>query len=190
MRGAPHTEFARLSSPMSARSSAETFGRPTRLRDRERQYARKPARRQRTIVSDRTSATAPSTGNGKRSLLLRSGRFGIRRRRTLICRRRIRTSASRFALDLKSEASNPRISLGRSVIRPQGYAVRSLRPAESSFPTHPGSPAANGGGKAPAKPVWFPAPTPHPSPPHKRERGWPRTHHPAPPPPARPASPP
>jgi hypothetical protein len=26
--------------PMSARSSAETFGRPTRLRDRERQYAR------------------------------------------------------------------------------------------------------------------------------------------------------
>jgi hypothetical protein len=42
-----------------------------------------------------------------------------------------------FALDLKSEASNPRISLGRSVIRPRGYVVRSLRPAESSFPyTH------------------------------------------------------
>jgi len=47
--------------PMSASNSAETFGRPTGLRDRERQYARKPARRQRTIVSDRTSATAPST---------------------------------------------------------------------------------------------------------------------------------
>ena len=113
MRAAPHFEFARLISSMSAHSSAETFGRPTGSRDRERQYARKPARRQRTIVSDRTSATAPSTGNRKRSLLLRSGRFGIRRRRTLICYRRIRTLASRFALDLKSEASNPRISLGK-----------------------------------------------------------------------------
>ena len=35
--GAPHSEFARLISPMSARSSAETFGRPTGLRDRQRQ---------------------------------------------------------------------------------------------------------------------------------------------------------
>jgi hypothetical protein len=32
--------------PMSASNSAETFGRPTGLRDRERQYGRKPARRQ------------------------------------------------------------------------------------------------------------------------------------------------
>ena len=36
-REAPHNGFARLISPMSVRSSAETFGLPTRLRDRQRQ---------------------------------------------------------------------------------------------------------------------------------------------------------
>jgi len=34
----------RLISPMSVRSSAETFGLPTGLRDRQLQYARNPAR--------------------------------------------------------------------------------------------------------------------------------------------------
>src|ERR1019366_10456687 len=43
MCGAPQSEFARLISPMSVRSSAETFGLPTWLRDRQRQYARNPA---------------------------------------------------------------------------------------------------------------------------------------------------
>src|SRR5674476_558078 len=47
MCGAPQSGFARLISPMSVRSSAETFGLPTRLRDRQRQYARKPPRCQR-----------------------------------------------------------------------------------------------------------------------------------------------
>jgi hypothetical protein len=37
MRGAPHGGLSRLISPMRARNSAETFGLPTRLRDRQRQ---------------------------------------------------------------------------------------------------------------------------------------------------------
>jgi len=59
--GAPEMGFARLISPMSVRSSAETFGLPTRLRDRQRQYARNPVRCQRMIVSGLTIATAPRT---------------------------------------------------------------------------------------------------------------------------------
>ncbi len=46
---------------MSVRSSAETFGLPTGLRDRQRQYARNPARCQRMIVSGLTIAIAPRT---------------------------------------------------------------------------------------------------------------------------------
>src|ERR1700694_5421667 len=57
MRGAPQSAFARLISPMSVRSSAETFGLPTRLRDRQRQYARNPARCQRMMVSGLPIAT-------------------------------------------------------------------------------------------------------------------------------------
>src|ERR1019366_6040378 len=49
-------------------------------------------------------------------------------RSTLICCRRIRISASSFALDLKSEASTPRISLNISFIRSQTSPVCSLRP--------------------------------------------------------------
>ena len=44
---------------MSLRSSAETFGLPTQLRDRQRQYDRNPARCQRMIVSGLTIAMAP-----------------------------------------------------------------------------------------------------------------------------------
>src|SRR5438093_1405625 len=43
-----------------------TFGLPTRLRDRQRQYARKPARCQRTIVSGLTIAIAPRTEGNQR----------------------------------------------------------------------------------------------------------------------------
>jgi hypothetical protein len=53
--------FARLISPISLRSSAETFGLPTWLCDRQRQYARNPARCQRMIVSGLTIAMAPRT---------------------------------------------------------------------------------------------------------------------------------
>src|ERR1039457_6300608 len=55
------------------------------------------------------------------------------RRSTLICCRRTRISASSFALDLKSEARTPRISLSRSVIRPRAYPVCSMRHAESNI---------------------------------------------------------
>src|SRR4029077_6029454 len=116
--GAPQSAFARLISPMSARSSAETFGLPARLRDRQRQYARNPARCQRMMVSGLTIATTSRTDgnqrysqtNRKRSELLRCGRFGICRRSTLTCCRRTRFSASSVALALKREAWIPRIS--------------------------------------------------------------------------------
>jgi hypothetical protein len=51
MCGAPQSGFARLISPMSVRSSAEIFGQPTGLRDRQRQYARNPARCQFAAVN-------------------------------------------------------------------------------------------------------------------------------------------
>src|SRR5665811_603354 len=43
MCGAPQSGFARLISPISVRSSAETFGLPTRLRDRQRPIRSKPS---------------------------------------------------------------------------------------------------------------------------------------------------
>src|SRR6202045_2255411 len=146
MRGAPQSAFARLISPMSVRSSAETFGLPTRLRDRQRQNARNPARCQRMMVSGRTIATTSRTDgnqrqsqtNRKRSVLLRCGRFGVRRRNTLTCCRRTRFSASSVALALKREARIPRISLNRSVIRVRAYAVRLLRLRRIEFSVHTG----------------------------------------------------
>jgi hypothetical protein len=58
--------FARLISPMSVRSSAETFGLPTRLRDRQHQYVRNPARCQRMMVSGLTIATTSRTDGNQR----------------------------------------------------------------------------------------------------------------------------
>src|ERR1700733_5235931 len=129
---------------MSVRSSAETFGLPTRLRDRQRQYVRNPARCQRMMVSGLTIATTSRTDgnqrqsqtNRKRSVLLRCGRFGVRRRSTLTCCRRTRFSASSVALALKLEARIPRISLNRSVIRLRAYAVRLLRLRRIEFSVH------------------------------------------------------
>ena len=66
LTGAPQSTFARLISPMSVRSSAETFGLPTRLRDRQRQYARNPARCQRMMVSGLTIATTSRTDGNQR----------------------------------------------------------------------------------------------------------------------------
>ena len=146
MCGAPQRAFARLISPISVRSSAEIFGLPTWLRDLKRQYARNPARCQRMIVSGLTIAIAPRTEgnqresqtNRKRSVLLRCGRLGVRRRSTLICCRRTRFSASSVALALKREARIPRISLNRSVIRMRAYAVRLLRLRRIEFSIHTG----------------------------------------------------
>jgi hypothetical protein len=74
--------------------------------------------------------------NRKRSVLLRSGRFGVRRRSTLTCCRRTRFSASSVALALKREARIPRSSLNRLVIRMPAYAVRLLRLRRIEFSVH------------------------------------------------------
>src|SRR6201988_964617 len=76
--------------------------------------------------------------NRKRSVLLRCGRFGVRRRSTLTCCRRTRFSASSVALALKREARIPRIRLNRSVIRMRVYAVRLLRLRRIEFSVHTG----------------------------------------------------
>src|SRR5713226_3506465 len=60
------------------------------------------------------------------------------RRSTLICCRRTSISASSSALDLKSEAKTPRISLSTSVIRPRAYPVHSLRLCRIEFSVHTG----------------------------------------------------
>src|SRR6266446_285865 len=146
MCGAPQSGFARLISPMSLRSSAETLGLPTGLRDLQRQYARNPVRCQRTTVAGLTIAIAArSEGNQRysqtkssRSVLLRRGRFGACRRSTLTCWRRTRFSASSLALDLKSDPRTWRISLNKSIIRSQAYPVCSLRPSRIEFSLHTG----------------------------------------------------
>src|ERR1700726_3386259 len=79
-----------------------------------------------------------SQTNRKRSVLLRCGRFGVRRRSTLTCCRKTKFSGSSVALALKHEARIPRISLNRSVIRMRAYAVRLLRLRRIEFSVHTG----------------------------------------------------
>ena len=110
--------FAWLISPMSVRSSGETFSLPTRLRDRQRQFARNPARCQRMMVSGLTIAIAPrAEGNQAEQKTIGIVEVPSFRRPPAkhidLCRR-IRISASSFALDLKSKVRTPRISLNRS----------------------------------------------------------------------------
>src|ERR1700726_3678613 len=98
-----------------------------------------------------------SQTNRKRSVLLRCGRFGVRRRSTLTCCRRTTFSASSVALALKREARIPRISLNRSVIRMRAYALRLLRLRRIEFSVHTGtdtafSAVAAGGAAAVADP--------------------------------------
>jgi hypothetical protein len=81
-------------------------------------------------------ACAIASANRRRSIFVRAGRFGIRRRSTLICCRRTRFSASSSARDLNSEARMARISLSRSVIRPRAYPVCSLRRCRIQFSVH------------------------------------------------------
>jgi len=58
IRGAPHSALAMLISRISLRISGGTVGRPPRRLDFQRQYALKPARCQRMIVSGLTIANA------------------------------------------------------------------------------------------------------------------------------------
>jgi hypothetical protein len=58
MRGAPQSGFAMLISRISRRISSGTFGLPPRRLDFQRQYNRKPARCQPTMMSGFTIASA------------------------------------------------------------------------------------------------------------------------------------
>jgi hypothetical protein len=89
--GAPQSGLARLMSRINFLRSADSFGRPPGDLDFHRQYKRKPARCQRMTVSGLTIAKALSTfgvklyspANITRSMLLKVGRLGDFRRRTL-----------------------------------------------------------------------------------------------------------
>src|SRR5713101_9873812 len=66
IRGAPHSELAMLISRISLLISGATVGRPPRRLDFQRQYALKPARCQRMIVSGLTIANASQAlGNSR-----------------------------------------------------------------------------------------------------------------------------
>src|SRR5260221_6572497 len=66
IRGAPHSGLAMLISRISLRISGGTVGRPPRRRDFQRQYALKPARCQRMIVSGLTITNASQAlGNSR-----------------------------------------------------------------------------------------------------------------------------
>src|SRR5258706_11688996 len=66
IRDAPHSGFAMLISWISWRMSVGTVGRPPRRLDFQRQYALKPARCQRMIVSGLTIANASQAlGNSR-----------------------------------------------------------------------------------------------------------------------------
>src|SRR5665648_141112 len=89
------------------------------------------------LKDGRKPAIEPNS-NRKRSVLLRCGRFGVRRRSTLTCCRKTRFSASSVALALKREARIPRIILNRSLIRMRAYAVRLLRLRRIECSVHTG----------------------------------------------------
>jgi len=137
MCGAPQSAFARLISSISVRSSAEIFGLPTWLRDRQRQYARKPARCQRITVSGATTVKAASVvgtsrhsqTNNRRSALLRAGLFGDLRLSTLIRWRRTKVRA----LGWISPISAPQSNLSRWTIGHQHHPIRPSSPAVWSF---------------------------------------------------------
>jgi len=74
MRGAPHSRLARLISRIRRRISAETFGRPPRQRDFQRQYKRKPVRCHRMIVSGWTMGNAVQTPTEQRWSQTKSSR--------------------------------------------------------------------------------------------------------------------
>ena len=136
--GAPQSGFLlRLISPMSVRSSSETPRSANTVARSPAPIRSKPSAvpandclwpDNRYRAKDGREPAIKPNKQKKRSVLLRYGRFGARRRSTLICCRRIRISAASFALDLKSEVRTPRISLNRSFIRSQTYPVCSLRP--------------------------------------------------------------
>ena len=113
-----------LISRTNCRISVGTAGRPKRRLDFKRQNNRKPARCQRTTVSGRTMASASWAFGNRRQAQLRTNlstakngiRFGLPRRKTMICCLSTRTSASSAARDRNRSTTKPKISLQRSHI--------------------------------------------------------------------------
>ena len=116
IRGAPYNGLAMLISRTNCRISVGTAGRPKRRLDFQRQNNRKPARCQRTTVSGRTMASASWAFGNRRQAQLRTNlstakngiRFGLPRRKTMICCLSTRTSASSAARDRNRSTTNRR----------------------------------------------------------------------------------
>jgi hypothetical protein len=106
-------------------SSGETFGLPIGLRDRQRQYARNPARCLRMMVFGQSRQGRRGTKPNKQKTIgiVEVPSFRCPPAKHIDLCRRIRISAS-FALDLKSKVRTPRISLNRSFIRSRTFATR------------------------------------------------------------------
>src|SRR5712664_2261008 len=141
MRGAPHSGFAMLISPMSWRISSGMVGRPPRGRDFQRQYDLNPARCQRTMVSGFTIANASHTlgnnlyrqTNTSRSMTLKDCFLGAVRRRTFICCRNVNSSASSVACDRIRSTTIQTMSLTRSLITQQHHPILGQPPARLGF---------------------------------------------------------
>src|SRR6266571_6047198 len=141
IRGAPQSGLARLMSRIKWRISNGTVGRPLRDLDFQRQYALNPARCHRSRVSGLTIVSDAGTlGNNRhkptkinRSVLLKAGLFGQVRRRTLICWRSIRFSASSATLDRNRPTSAHQINLQKARIGQQHRPIRAHSPAGRGF---------------------------------------------------------
>jgi hypothetical protein len=135
--GAPHSGLAMLISRISRRTSSGTVGLPPRRLDFQRQYDLKPARCQRTMVSGLTIAKVSQTpGNNRksptninRSMVLKESFFGAARRRTFICCRKVKISASSIIRDRSRSTTAQPISLQRSLIPQQDCLILDQLPA-------------------------------------------------------------
>jgi hypothetical protein len=141
IRGAPHSGLAMLISWISLRMSGGTVGRPPRRLDFQRQYALKPARCQRMIVSGLTIANASQAlGNSRyrptninRSKIPKDCLLGAARRKTLICCLSTQISASSVARARIRSTSVQKISLQRSVITRLHQPIRLCSPTGFSL---------------------------------------------------------
>jgi hypothetical protein len=92
IRGAPHSQLARLISRIRWRISLEIAGRPPLERDFQCQYARKPFRCQRITVAGLIIATALRThGHSRYSKTKTKRSHPVRRGRRPDCRRKTLT---------------------------------------------------------------------------------------------------
>ena len=128
---------AMLISRISRRISSSTVGRPPRRPDFQRQYNRNPARCQRTTVPGFTIANASQTlGNNRyrptntnRSMTPKESFSGAVRRKTFICCRNVRISASSATRDRNRSTTIQPISLHKSLITQQHRPILGLSPA-------------------------------------------------------------